>query len=152
MNKFLADKDFWALLVPELSVRDLDTSLRFYRDTLGFLEKFSRPEQRFSYLEMGQAQLMLDEIPDGEAGIWRTASLDHPLGRGVNFQIETQHVRKVHDRAVEAGYEVFVGLKTAWYREGDHENGQEQFLIQDPDGYLLRFMQHLGERPAPTAS
>ncbi|HFQ4989843.1 TPA: VOC family protein, partial [Vibrio vulnificus] len=25
--------------------------------------------------------------------------------------------------------------------------GQKEFLIQDPDGYLLRFSQYLGEKP-----
>jgi hypothetical protein len=33
-----------------------------------------------------------------------------------------------------------------WYRAGDRELGQRQFLVQDPDGYLLRFCQDLGER------
>jgi hypothetical protein len=26
--------------------------------------------------------------------------------------------------------------------------GQREFLLQDPDGYLLRFVQYLGERAA----
>lgn len=36
----------------------------------------------------------------------------------------------------------------AWYRKGDFEVGQRQFLVQDPDGYLLRLVEGLGERPA----
>jgi len=36
-------------------------------------------------------------------------------------------------------------------RAGDVEYGEREFLIQDPDGSLLRFSSGLGERPA-TAS
>jgi lactoylglutathione lyase len=38
-------------------------------------------------------------------------------------------------------------IETKWYRHDDIEHGQTQFLVQDPDGYLLRFMQDLGQRP-----
>lgn len=147
MDQFTHKADFWALLVPELTVRNLKHSLVFYRDTLGFIEKISRPEDRFSYLEMGQAQLMLDEIPEDAPSEWQTGPLETPLGRGVNFQIEVQNARALHQRVVDAGYDIFQPLEEAWYRDGDYENGQEQFLVQDPDGYLLRFMQHIGERP-----
>ncbi|MEO9168740.1 MAG: VOC family protein, partial [Aestuariivirga sp.] len=33
-----------------------------------------------------------------------------------------------------------------WYRAGDEEVGQRQFLVQDPDGYLLRLCQPIGRR------
>jgi hypothetical protein len=33
-----------------------------------------------------------------------------------------------------------------WYRTGARETGVRQFLVQDPDGYLLRLQQRLGER------
>jgi hypothetical protein len=32
------------------------------------------------------------------------------------------------------------------YRVGDKETGNKQFLVQDPDGYLLRFFEDLGLR------
>ena len=146
-DRFETDRKFWAPLVPELSVSDLGESLRFRRDTLGFRERFERPEARFVFLEMGRAQIMLYQPSDDPGAMWRTAPLEPPLGRGVNFQIEVRDVRTLHDRLLEAGHPLFRPLATAWYREGDHENGQEQFLVQDPDGYLLRFMQHLGRRP-----
>ena len=41
---------------------------------------------------------------------------------------------------------LFRPLEAAWYRRGDHEVGNLQFLVQDPDGYLLRFFSDLGER------
>ncbi len=35
-----------------------------------------------------------------------------------------------------------------WYRAGAVETGVSQFLVQDPDGYLIRFSALLGERSA----
>jgi hypothetical protein len=34
-----------------------------------------------------------------------------------------------------------------WYRAGDVETGVHQFLVQDPDGYLVRFAADIGDRP-----
>ena len=51
-------------------------------------------------------------------------------------------------RITEAGWPIFVEPEEKWYRAGDVEIGVRQFLIQDPDGYLLRLQQEIGERPA----
>ncbi len=37
-------------------------------------------------------------------------------------------------------------LKETWYDIGEILSGQKEFLIQDPDGYLLRFTEYLGEK------
>ena len=139
------DTDFWAALVPEMAVRSLDRALAFYRDICGFRLRFARPEDGFAYLECGQAQIMLEEIGDG---IWQTGPLDPPLGRGLNLQIEVADLAPLEARLAAAGWPLFRAAETAWYREGDIEHGQRQLLVQDPDGYLLRFVQPLGERPA----
>ncbi|WP_425309962.1 hypothetical protein AADG42_14735 [Ammonicoccus fulvus] len=34
-----------------------------------------------------------------------------------------------------------------WYRTGADEVGVRQFLVQDPDGYLLRPQSAVGTRP-----
>lgn len=148
MDQFDTRRGFWAVLVPEFSVRDLQDSLAFYVQTLGFAVKFARPEEAFAYIELGRAQIMLDQIPTDEKRIWKTGELEPPLGRGINFQIEVADVTALRDRAVGAGRTLFRPMEEAWYREDEIENGQRQFLIQDPDGYLLRFIEHLGERPA----
>ena len=40
--------------------------------------------------------------------------------------------------------------ETKWYRTGTTEAGVAQFLVQDPDGYLIRFQASLGRRPTET--
>ena len=37
-------------------------------------------------------------------------------------------------------------IEENWYRQDDKMLGNKEFLIQDPDGYLLRFMEDLGEK------
>lgn len=135
-----------AAVVPELDVSDLADSLRFYVGTLGFAVRYERPEERFAYLERGQAELMLEEA-DGPGRRFRTAPLERPFGRGVNLQIACADVEALHGRAVIAGAEVIVGLETRWYRAGSVEKGNRQFVVADPDGYLLRLFQDLGEGP-----
>jgi hypothetical protein len=47
---------------------------------------------------------------------------------------------------------LFRALEESWYPVSEREEeGQLEFLVQDPDGYLLRFCQVLGsrERPSP---
>jgi hypothetical protein len=53
--------DFRARLVPELKVNDLETSLRYWRDLVGFSIRYSRPKEGFAYLDLDGAQLMLDQ-------------------------------------------------------------------------------------------
>ncbi|MBD3787510.1 MAG: VOC family protein [Sphingomonadales bacterium] len=106
--------------------------------------RFIRLEDGFAYIELGRAQLMLEEVAEES---WTTARLEPPYGRGINLQIEVSDVVSLYDRLQAMNARIFRPIKTDWYREGDIEHGQTEFLVQDPDGYLLRFMQHLGERP-----
>lgn len=137
-------EEFWAALVPELLVSDLEQSLAFYRVGCGFSVRFRRPEDGFAYVELGKAQMMLEEVSEDS---WTVGPLEPPFGRGLNFQIEVDDAASLHDRLLASGFSMFRPLTTEWYRVGNLENGQTQFLVQDPDGYLLRFVQHLGERP-----
>ena len=49
------------MLVPELDVTALDTSLRFYAEVLEFRVLFERPAERFAYLERDGVELMIQE-------------------------------------------------------------------------------------------
>ena len=134
----------WAPLVPELSCRDLAASLDFYVRLLGFTAQFQRLEEGFAYLDREGAQLMLETVGEG----WQTGPLSPPFGRGVNFQVEVADARALAATLEADGWPLFEALHEAWYRVDDTEHGQLQFLVQDPDGYLLRLAQILGERPA----
>jgi catechol 2,3-dioxygenase-like lactoylglutathione lyase family enzyme len=138
-------------IVPELDVSDLDQSLAFYREILGFEIRVERPEERFAYLTRGVVPLMLEEA-EGPGRRFRTAPLEYPYGRGVNFQIAVPDVDHLYKRAVETGAAIHIPLEERWYRQGEEEAGNRQFVLVDPDGYLLRFFTDLGRRSARTTS
>ena len=134
-------------LIPELDVRDLARSLEFYVKLVGFRISFERPEERFAYLVLNDTHLMLEEAA-GPGRRFRTAPLEHPYGRGVNFQIRVADSAALHARILAAGLVPYLPLEERWYRQNRVENGGRQFVIADPDGYLLRFHTGLGQRPA----
>lgn len=132
-------------LTPELDVADLDRSLAFYVGVVGFQVLFDRPEERFAFLELEGARLMLEEA-SGPGRRFRTASLEHPYGRGVNFMIEVAEIDRLHGRVRSAGFTIVIPLEERWYRQDAVENGHRQFVVADPDGYLMRFSTYLGKR------
>ena len=134
-------------MVPELLVSDIEQSLRFWRDLCGFSVAFDRLYEGFAYLDLCGAQVMLEER--GRSRNWITGPLESPLGRGVNFQIGVPTLAPILQSLASANWPLFMDAEEKWYRTGSVETGTHQFLVQDPDGYLLRFAAPLGERPAP---
>ncbi|MGE3857188.1 MAG: bleomycin resistance protein [Dehalococcoidia bacterium] len=132
-------------LVPELVVSDLARSFAFYREVLGFEVRYERLDERFAYLDREGAHLMIEQ-PTGRSFV--AGDLRPPFGRGVNLQIEVADIAALHDRVRGAGIELFLPLEDRWYRRDATLLGNRQFVVHDPDGYLLRFFQDLGARPA----
>ncbi|MGN7191735.1 VOC family protein [Curtobacterium sp. MCBA15_004] len=131
-------------LVPELLVVDLEQSLEFWCNLCGFDVAYSRPEERFAYITLGSAHLMLEQAGVGRD--WVTGPLERPLGRGVNFQITVPDSETLAQVLGRAGVELFMQPETKWYVVGEEEAGVHQFLVQDPDGNLVRFQSSLGRR------
>lgn len=145
-------------LVPELDVSDIQASLDFYVDLLGFKIVFERHAERFAYLALGGAELMLQEAA-GPGRRFRTAPLELPFGRGANYQLAVADVDSVYERVVAAGHEPLVAMEERWYEvdvaspngrwpsSGMTRAGNRQFVVADPDGYLWRPFTDLGVRP-----
>jgi catechol 2,3-dioxygenase-like lactoylglutathione lyase family enzyme len=135
----------FAALVPELAVLDIAASLRFWCDVLGFEIVYQRPEHNFVYLERSGAQVMLEL----HHGSWETGALERPLGRGINFMIYVESLDPLLDALAAANWPLFRSPEESRYRLGEQEIGQREFLVQDPDGYLLRFAQVYSRVAAP---
>ena len=130
-------------IIPELSVTNLNRSLDFYK-TIGFKIEYERPENKFVFLSLGEIQFMLQEIDKNDK--WNLAPLSYPFGNGINFQLEVDNVQLIYDNLKNYGYEITFEMEENWYRQGDKLLGNKEFLVQDPDGYLLRFAEDLGEK------
>jgi catechol 2,3-dioxygenase-like lactoylglutathione lyase family enzyme len=135
-----------AKLVPELLVSNHTASRDFYVRLIGFNVRYERPAEKFSYLDLDGAELMIEQ----ETDFWTTAPREKPYGRGINLQIEVSALDPILSRLREAGIALFRPVEEAWYRSGNTYSGNRQFLVQDPDGYLLRIFEDLGQQAAPS--
>jgi hypothetical protein len=60
--------------------------------------------------------------------------------------MEVTALEPILKRLAVAEWPLFAEAEERWDRAGSIEHGQRQFLVQDPDGYLLRLVEVLGER------
>lgn len=135
-------------LVPELWCSDFERSMKFYTEDLGFSIAQQRGTDRHAYLSFQGAQIMIANWEfDGAWEPWMPAPLEKPLGRGINFQFMVDNVREIHERVRQAGIEPFLQLHTVSYWRTDRMDERTQFMILDPDGYLLRFSQVDSQQP-----
>ena len=134
----------YAILIPELAVTNCNTSLKFYCDVLGFTVLYDRKDEGFVFLERDSAQLMLDEIGKGRTWSHDNTPLEKPLGRGINLQIKVKSIAQLLNTIEQHEITLFLQSEEKWYRRGNEEIGHWQFMVADPDGYLLRFYERIG--------
>jgi len=120
-------------LIPELSVNNINISKKFYL-SLGFTIKYERPKDKFIFLELDGNQIMIEEVNDN----WNVGTLEYPYGRGINISMSV-NVDKVYKKVLNNKIKLFKDIETHKYMVNNREYLDKEFLIQDPDGYLLRF-------------
>ena len=123
-------------LIPELSVSDINKTREFYVDVLGFKICYERPEDKFIFVEKDGNQIILEQIN----GNWNVGKMEYPFGRGINFEMTISDVDAVYERIEKAGMKLFRKMEVKDYECGNETVHQKQFLVQDPDGYLVRFV------------
>lgn len=123
-------------LIPELKVSDINQTKNFYINQLGFTLEYERDEDKFVFLSYNGSQFMFEQIH--QIG-WDVGELERPFGRGINFSICAPNVHQLYQAVVSYNIKLFRELQEATYKFGAEEILEVQFLIQDPDGYLLRF-------------
>lgn len=128
-------------LLPELTVSDFEKSLNFYTDMIGFKAEYERQSPRFAFLSLEGSQIMIQE--QGPKDKWDDGELKHPYGRGINFQIDITDVNKIYDSLKKNNYPVFQQIEDHFYKENEIVHHERELLVQDPDGYLLRFSQYI---------
>ena len=121
-------------LIPDLTVSNIEKSKEFYLE-LGFKIKYERIENKFCFLELENNQLMIEEINDN----WNTAVMEYPFGRGINISMSVSDVEKMYNKLKNKNFKFFLDLEYHTYKVDEIIYNDKEFLIQDPDGYLLRF-------------
>ena len=122
-------------LIPELSVFDILQTKKFYKE-LGFKIEYERQKEKFIFMSFQDSQFMFEQIHDEG---WNTGELIYPLGRGINFSIAVEDVEGIYKLVKTLNFEIYRELTRNQYQVNGAEETQIEFLIQDPNGYLLRF-------------
>jgi catechol 2,3-dioxygenase-like lactoylglutathione lyase family enzyme len=136
----------WTHLVAEFMVSDYPTSLAWWTGPMGFAPIFTRPAQQLAFLQHPDGAQVMIYQRDGD---WEVAAMEPPFGRGAVLQVFVANVDEVHARFAALNHAFYVDLRERWRDWGDVLGGQREFLVQDPDGYLVMVATHIGTRPLP---
>lgn len=124
-------------VTPNLIVRDIERSRRFYCDVLGFSVKQTVPETApfvFVWLERGEVTVFLN---DPGAVAKDVPSLSTPaFGGTATLFITVDGVDALH-AVVAAQVPLAMTLRTQFY-------GMREFAVFDPDGHLITFAERVG--------
>ena len=121
-------------LIPELSVRDIEKSKGFYLN-LGFKVMYEKKEDKFCFLYLEDNQIMIEEINNN----WNVGEMKYPFGNGINISMTVSDIDSFYENIISKKFVLFRKIKTSKYRVDDIIYEDKEFLLQDPDGYLLRF-------------
>ena len=121
-------------LIPELSVSNIENSIEFYT-SIGFKIIYERKKDKFCFLELENNQIMIKQINNN----WNTGILEYPFGRGINISMSIKNIDQYYNKIKEKNIKIFQEIQINKYQVDEKIYEDKEFLIQDPDGYLLRF-------------
>ena len=121
-------------LIPELSVTNIEKSKEFYLN-LSFKIMYERKEDKFCFLYLEDNQIMIEEINNN----WNVGEMKYPFGNGINISMTVSDIDSFYESIISKKIVLFRKIKTSKYRVDDIIYEDKEFLLQDPDGYLLRF-------------
>lgn len=128
-----SDIDFNSL-IPELSVSNIIQSKAFYQK-IGFHILYERPQNKFCFLQLEKNQIMIEEINDN----WQVGKLKYPFGNGINISMSLSNIVDYYNKLKNNNISFFLPLKISEYEVAGQIYQDSEFLLQDPDGYLIRF-------------
>lgn len=119
-------------LSPNLMVEDVEASIAFYRDTLGFTVTATVPDAApfvWASLKAGGVEIMLQERHSLAEELPQFA--DRPLGGSLTLYIGVDDADALHS-AIQDKATIIKAPATTFY-------GAREFYAQDPSGYILGF-------------
>lgn len=121
-------------LIPNLVVADVEKTIAFYRDVLGFTVGFKMPETgvpHWAFISNGGVSIMLYERNDARADIPELAKYE--TGGAVTFYITVPDLQTLYNQ--------IKGKVTLAKEFGTTHYGCKEFAIVDCNGFVLVFSQ-----------
>lgn len=121
-------------LTPNLIVADVERSMTFYSDVLGFSVVTTVPEAApfvFAIVQSGPVEIFLNALEPAVAEY--PAFKDRPIGGTLTLFIEVADIQGVH-RSLQGKVGIVMPLEHKWY-------GVTEFAFTDPDGYIITIAQ-----------
>jgi lactoylglutathione lyase len=127
---------YFKKLTPNLLVANVERSLEFYTEILGFARGMTVPDRPpfvFAQVTSGPVEVFLNDA----AGAMREYPVlaGKPLGTSGTMFIEVDGIRELHE-GLAPRVPVVMPFVTQWY-------GMMEFAIADPDGYLITFAERV---------
>jgi uncharacterized glyoxalase superfamily protein PhnB len=122
---------------PNLLVRDIDASTRFYRDVLGFSINATVPDEApvvFVWLTRDDTGVFLN---DPKAASDFPGAASRPSGGTCTMFFIIDGVDDYYEQ-VRGKAKVIMPIKTQFY-------GMREFAIEDPDGHIITFAEQVGQ-------
>jgi lactoylglutathione lyase len=119
-------------LTPNLIVSDVERSVAFYRDVLGFAVTATVPDEApyvFASVQSGAVEIFLN-APEPAVAEY-PALKDRPIGGTLTLFIEVVDITRVH-ASLKGSVKIVMPFEHKWY-------GVTEFAFEDPDGYLITF-------------
>jgi uncharacterized glyoxalase superfamily protein PhnB len=129
---------YFKTLTPNLVVKDMDKTIRFYRDVLGFEVLMTAPEKEpfdWAMMKMGNVEIMFQtrQSLGGEMAAFK----EIPVGGSFTLYIDVANV--------EGLYETVKGKATVEKALHDTFYGTREFVIRDCNGYVMVFAEAAGK-------
>jgi len=119
-------------LTPNLMVDDVQQTLAFYHDVLGFNVLMTLPDHPpfdFAIVQRDQVELMFQSRTSLSENV--PALTGHPIGASQTFYIEVDGLTKLYENLRDQ-VDIVVDLHTTFY-------GTQEFYFRDMNGYILSF-------------
>jgi catechol 2,3-dioxygenase-like lactoylglutathione lyase family enzyme len=119
-------------LTPNLIVSNVERSMAFYRDVLGFTVVTTVPDASpfvFAIVQSGPVQIFLN-APEPAYAEYPPLK-DRPLGGTLTLFVDVHDIHRVHEELRDK-VKVVMPLEHKWY-------GVTEFAFEDPDGYLITY-------------
>jgi len=124
-------------LTPNLVVRNVEASLKLYREILGLEKAISVPDESpyiFAAVSNGAVEIFFNDQKTVAAELPNLAAT---IGASLTLYMEVDSLQSVLERVQKAGAKISMPVTDQFY-------GMKEFGFEDVDGYTITIAQKIG--------